>query len=272
MVWATVVSFSLGVVLVIVAGANRDVLDDGADWLFEVVVALGSSLMGVGVLALIFEVSTHRSVMTEVLATVGLNEEVNASGVLAMPSSREKGRVGLAENLTESREVDLIYVSSRWLDNNSSKLKARLKRGGARVRILLPNPDDDKLLIQLLTRFDHESLVLLQADVRIAAHHAVELKTAYPPKYLGERLRSGVEVKWLNVVPTYALFRVGDRGVLEFYEMRKERAERPPTLVYQQAGSLAEFAALDFEALWASSETSDAKTRTSTVPASSGLT
>lgn len=251
-VWmATVICVTAGAAVVLFAGTFGETLDAGSPKWFDFLVAVGSSLMGVGVLALIFEVSTRRAVTKEVLASVGLKDDVNTSGVLAMPASRKDARAELVNELPHFSEADLIYVASKWLESNAAELRVRLSRpAGARIRVLLPNPDDDELLGQLLTRFSYDDLSRLKAEVRLAVHAAFDLRADHPARYVRGRLKSGVEVKWLPVVPTYALLWVGNRGVLEFYEMRKALVDRPPTLVFAGAGTLATFARDDFEALW----------------------
>ena len=246
----TVIALLAGSAVLIVGATFREELDAGSIRWFDLVSAVGSSIMAIGILALVFEISTRRAIMDEVLNRVALKEDINFAGLVAMPQNRTDSRAHLKKALLEAKKVDLVYVSSGWVESNTEALSACLRERGARVRILLPNPDASELLKELLARLEYTNIDDLRRAVGVAKYAAFKLREMHPAISSGQGIKSGVEIRWLPVVPPYALFRVGSRGTLEFYEMRKERDHNSPNLQFSEPGALARFAEADFEAIW----------------------
>lgn len=211
----------------------------------EGAIALGTSILAVGALALAAELTTRRSIVRETLAMADLRQDILTSGLTGLHSSRDAVDRLFPNLVREARKVDLMFISATgWMTTNRSALKRMLDHNG-RVRLLIPNPQNDDLLLQLLERFKETTLEGLRRDVSSALDIALALERDHPAN--GNR---GMSVKWLTVVPTYSLFIVDDFGVLRLHEIRKELAEKTPTLVFSKRGDIREFARKDFDEMF----------------------
>lgn len=232
-----VVSISL---VLIAAGAF--IVLAASEWqLASVGAAVGTSLLAVGALALVSELTTRRTVLRETFAMVNLRDELRLAGMTALHSSRDVLDRTFPELVGKARKVDLMFVSAAtWVSSNQEQLKRMLHHGG-RVRLLIPDPSDDELLIQLLTRFEYPSLEGLRTDVQHTLNLAMGIAGAYPertgtlPARLGG-VRKGFAIRRLTVVPTYSFYRVDDLGVMRVHEVRKEKASKTPVLVFGRGG------------------------------------
>ena len=250
-----------GVGLVFLA-ANVPALDEGTLRWTAVLTALGGSIMAVGALALVFELSTRRSVMQETLAAASLSDEIRRAGLSGIHSERKELDRQFAERIGSASNVDLMFISAAgWMETNEVALEAMLRAGG-RVRLLIPDPDDTDLLGHLLSRFDYPDLEQLKLDVRRTLQIAQGIARRFPERVVRGRLVSGFAIRRLGVVPTYSLYKVDRFGVIRVHEVRKPRARVTPVLVFNASGVFDSFAMEDFEYLFAPARRHEAETVT----------
>lgn len=251
----SIACFVAGGVAVFVAANFVSFVDGGPMKWSATLSALGASLMAVGALALTFELTTRRSVMKETLAATQLSDEIRTAGLTAMLSKRNDAGTHFSSRIGKSKNIDLMFVSaSTWLKDNRDLLESMLK-GGGRVRLLIPDPSDDALLSQLLSRFDYPDLEGLRTDVRYTFNLARNLAAQFPerpvPRSAGaSSVRSGFAMRRLAVVPTYSLYKVDHFGLIRVHEVRKPEAKTHPVLVFSEKGHLDSFAMADFDFLW----------------------
>jgi hypothetical protein len=227
-----------------------------SDWKFVPVgAAVGTSILAVGALALASELTTRRTTLRETFAMVNLRDEITAAGMTALYSSRDVLDRVFPHKVSRAKKIDLMFVSaSSWMSNNQEPLKRMLARGG-RVRLLVPDPGDDELLRQLLTRFDYPSLEGLRTDVQYTVNLAQGIAASYPERAskVPGRLAGvgkGLAIRRLTIVPTYSFYRVDALGVMRVHEVRKGKAPQSPVLVFERKGTLHNFTRKDFRELF----------------------
>ncbi|TXK18683.1 hypothetical protein [Homoserinibacter sp. GY 40078] len=237
----------------------------------EVLLAFGTGLIAVAALSIALEVFLRRRLTEEVLSAVDIREGAARADIKDFLSGTSEYIDGFATAIKASRDVDIMFVSAqRWLENHWTELLELLRTGG-RVRVLIPSPDDQPLLDQLLTRFEYPTTEGVARVIATTLDSVKSLRAKYPPEtqeghfpdtaaaneqvVLTEdggkhELIRGVSIRRLSVVPSYSLYRMGKVAVMRVHEVRKERADETPVIVFGDSGTLWKFVTTDFTTLF----------------------
>ena len=130
------------------------------------------------------------------------------------------------------RHLDIFAAyASTWRNNNMAELRQVAERSGGRIRVFLPDPDDDRTVGMLAARFSITEEELRRrinegADgfLSMRQPHGAQIEVYYAP---GDRM--------------FTFYVFDDTAVITLYRHKPDRSGVIPTLVVEAGGTWYDF-------------------------------
>ena len=212
------------------------------DALFENVVPLRVTLnqiagliIATGLLTAGWELLGRRRFAEEVLANARLSTEVVDAGILRVTDQYLED-VEWADLFDGVQKLDIVVAYGRtWRNTHRERLRSIARRSGTRLRVFLPDPDDEFTVKVLANRFNMEPEVL-ESSVEDAIRDFSDL---------ADEGRGAVEVYVRAGDGVFSCYRFDKRAVLTLYSHSKKRQTSVPTFVVR-GGKLFNLSAMDW--------------------------
>lgn len=239
---ALLVTF-LGFVLLVVA--------DNWQWLAarsgtqSVIREMGGLLIPAGLITVLWELRARRAfldelteIMQETMAESSRTKELQAAGIVGFTMDFQHG-IDWPGLLRTANSVDMHFVYARtWRGSLAADLRA-LARRNATVRVVLPDPNDERLMQELAVRFgrtaDKWQALILEAED--------DLRRIFGPDSVAE-----FSLWYLPATLVYSFYRFDRIAVISMYKYEPERGEIP-TLTVEEGGALYRFITEEIELL-----------------------
>lgn len=209
---------------------------------------LGALFIVTGAVSILWDLRGRRVLTDEVLAAARLSTEVQDAGIRRI--AKRYLRVDWEMLLDSGQRVDLFFTYAQtWRATHATDLRQLVQRDGARLRVVLPDPDDTALVVQLAAKFRYEP-----EELRRRINGA---KTDF--ENLKQQACKGakVELRLTHEFPVYTYYRVDRTSVVVLYAQAPGRFPEVPTFEMEYGGSLYRFFDEQFEALWDTAAPSD---------------
>lgn len=223
----------IGIVLIVLA--------ENVTWLkirpgYQTVVReLGGLLFASVAIALLWELGAKRAFLSELMAKAKLGEEVRAAGLVSVTNNFPH-IVDWSKLFKRVHKLDIFFAyASTWRKNNAEELRSLAQRTDVRVRIIIPDPDDDLLMTDLGRRFGMNT-DKVKEKVQEAANEFLEIFTNQAGSVKGAKF----ELWYVSAPPVFSFYRFDHLIVFASYRHRIGRGS-VPTFVIEQGGSLYEF-------------------------------
>ena len=228
----------LGISLLILA--EIDGLWNGLGSVQNVVRDIGSLMLASIAVTLILELGAKRVFLDELLSRVHLSKEIELAGIIAFNRSFHDN-IDWSDLFSTVHELDIFFVHGRtWRNEHGEQLIAAAKRG-IRIRVVLPDPNDDIVLSEIARRTNH-SKQAIQERILLAKDEFYHLQTE----------GAKITVWFLPIVPLFSFYRFDHKMILSLYSHRREqKLERihVPAFILENDGSLYKFIQEDFDAM-----------------------
>jgi len=216
-------------------------LSEHPNW-HSVVQNTGGLFVATAVLSVLWELAGRRAFLSELLSVVKVSEDVQESGLVRVARDYATG-IDWADLFRDATEVDLFFCYARtWRANHTNELRALARRKKARVRVVLPDPEDTRLIDELRLRFGAHTDEDLVRSIHEAERDLRDIFT-------GREARCAFDLKYHAATPVFTLYRFDSKAVAVFYQHRSERSY-VPALEFEKGGYGYEFLAKDFDALF----------------------
>lgn len=207
---------------------------NGWGWLVKreslgiVAAQIGGLLVATGGLAILWELRGKRDLVDEVLAKVGVADDVKETGIFR--ASMDWRVVPWTALISDSKEIDVhISYGSTWLSNNSSELKSFAQTRRNKMRYLLPDPEDPETMSVLAARYEYTP-EMIQGKIREAARTVAALSRDG---------KADVRIWYRKGAPTFTCYRFDETFVVTLYQHELERTPIPTLMM--SGGSFGEF-------------------------------
>lgn len=184
---------------------------------------IAGTLLATGVLSVVWELYLRRSFTAEVLSAANISVDLRDAGLTKIEFD---GTCLPWSDLFEgANELDLLFShASSWRGTYEARLKRIAEKCPGKVRVFLPDPDNDAVVSELSARFGKTTQAM--KDKILAAKSDFQ--------------QMGIRVFLLSIAPTYSAYRFGDSLIVAFYSHTKEKAY-VPHFVCSRGGKLFEF-------------------------------
>jgi hypothetical protein len=177
-----------------------------------------------------------------VLAKARLSTDVVEAGIVRVTNQylREVEWASLFRDVTK---LDIVVAyGATWRNSNRGSLEQVARRSSARIRVFLPDPDDDRTVAVLADRFNMQS-----ADLTTKINEAVR-------DFRSLAVPGGATIEvWLRAGDAvFSCYRFDSNAVLTLYSHGRERRTHVPTFVVS-GGELFRFVYDELEAIAAQS-------------------
>ena len=199
---------------------------------------VGDLIFVTGLLSLLWELIGKRVFLEEILAKTRVAQEIQAAGILNVTPNFRAG-INWQELFKKTRHLDILVSYARtWRNNNLESLRALASHDDARIRLLLPDPEDATAIAALAQRYSTDP-----EDVRRRIQETIDAFLA-----LGPEARATIEIWLLKAPPVYTMYCFDSVAVLSIYNHQVDRSP-VPALTVEEGGELYRFVRDDFEKL-----------------------
>lgn len=218
----------------------------GTEWWHFGATQLGTAVLVSAGLGLLWDMFGRRLLADEIMEKMNVGLDVQRWGLrsLAMEWTDPKW----AELFAQGPNVDIVVAYGQtWRGVAATGLETFLASKSNRLRVCLPDPREEWLMIALSHRFN---LAPERVAERIyeAARYFAEFR---------DRGEAAVQIYFRPGEPLYGLYRFESVAVLTLYPHRKDKGTTVPTFM-MGSGQFLDFAKLDFEsAIGVAREASD---------------
>lgn len=191
---------------------------------------LGGLVLATGLLAVAWDLFGRRAFADEVLAKAGLSADVVRAGIVRV-TNQYLAEVEWAPLFRDVDKLDIVVAyGATWRNTHRASLQQVAQRAGARIRVFLPDPDDNRTVEVLADRFNTQP-----ADLITKINEAIR-----DFRSLAVPAGATVEV-WLRAGDAvFSCYRFDSNAVLTLYSHGRERRTQVPTLV-MRGGELFDF-------------------------------
>lgn len=220
--------------------ARKDWLKGYEPWQ-TVIRDVGSLLLVTVAITLLWELWAKRAFLDEVLAKVQLAQEIKLAGLVRVTDvwHRDIDWPSLFRNVNK---LDIFFAYGHtWRSNNDTQLKKLAAKKEARIRVVLPDPQDKQTVSELARRFN-QTPEQLRRSIREAEKYFRDLGCI--------SAGSGAQINiWcLPAAPLFAFYRFDRIAVLTLYSHSRQRTP-VPTFVVEMGGTLYDYIRKEFDAM-----------------------
>jgi hypothetical protein len=200
----------------------------------------GALLLVTGALSVLWDLLGRRALTDELMAAANLASNISESGLKQV--ARPYLDADWNEMLASATQVDLFFAYAQtWRNAHATALRGLVGRGGTRLRVILPDRDDDALMRQLAVKFRYP-VPKLRGHIEDAESDVENLRRQASSQAM-------VELKHASEFPVFTYYRFDRTCIVALYAQAPGRVD-VPTLECAQGGSLYAFFRDQFEALW----------------------
>jgi hypothetical protein len=204
---------------------------------------LGSLVVVTGGITLLWDLKERRNFANEVLAQAQVGADIRASGLRRL-SMHYLEDVEWSNLFQTARELEVfLSYGATWRGAHWTKLKEYCRRPGNKLRVYLPDPQDEVTVAALALRYAYTSEGMKQR-IEEAAYDFASLRH--------EGGASDIRIYYRRGDPAFACYRFDGQIVVTLYSHTRSRADVPTMLVEQ--GTLYDFFVHELEAVRDQSE------------------
>lgn len=208
----------------------------GAEWYHFAATQLGTAVLISAALGLLWDWLGRRLLADEIYEKMNVGFDVRRWGLKELSLAWNDQR--WADLFAKGPHVDvLLGYGQTWRGVAASGLEEFLKKKGNVLRVCLPDPAEDWLMVALGRRYNMAP-DRLRERILEAARYFAELRG---------RGEAKVQIFFRAGEPVYGLYRFESAALITLYPHRKERSSKIPTLVVE-SGEMLDFVIEDFEA------------------------
>lgn len=200
---------------------------------------IGALLLVTVAFQTIWNVGIRKDLIDMVLSKVKIRDEITKAGIV--DAERLFTDLDWGEILSEVKELDIFFTYAHsWRQHNADKLKEIATRREGKIRVVLPDPEEDELVAELARRFD-------SSPNRIK-EHIYEAKDFFQEMYDDHLEEDTVEVFFFDSTPRYSYYRVDDKIIVAFYKHTSAHYS-VPTLIIEKGGTWYNYFRKEFSAM-----------------------
>ena len=233
----SIVTLLCGVILLFISNSKR--LWGGLEAIQAVIRDSGSLLVASVAVVILWELVGKRAFLDELLGKVQIAEEVRRAGIIGYGDFRHMEWISLFQSVSN---LDIFFVYGRtWRNTYAGQLLSLAERKGARIRVVLPDPEDATTVAELARRFECTTTelsnrILESANFFLDIHDKSKAKGA------------NVEVWFLPAAPQYSFYTFDRIAILAMYTHIHERTA-VPTFVVEEGGQVYGYIQKEFDSM-----------------------
>jgi len=180
---------------------------------------IGKLLLATAILATAWDIYGKRAFLDEILAKAQIASEIRSAGIIKITDTFHTD-IDWHEYFRSVRHLDIFFAYGRtWRNTHIQELQSVAARRGSRIRVVLPDPDDQQTVTELSRRFNTPPDHIIES-IREAEQFFEDLRRN---AYSKDPQAAEIEVWFLPAGPQYSSYRFDDLAVLALYNHSKGR-------------------------------------------------
>lgn len=201
------------------------------DQFLSIIGELGAILIATGIVAFLWEKSAKRSFFEEIMEKIKLAEQVRNSGLVTV-TTKALREVDWPELFKNARELDMCFAYARtWRHMNTLSLQDLASRSDVRIRLIIPDPENVKIIEELSRRFE-----MTPDELKNQINESIaELNDIF-----NENCKAKYSLWYLLTTPVFSFYRFDNTAIITLQRYGKYRGGLPSFEV-KKGGDLYQF-------------------------------
>lgn len=227
----------LGILLLYITADNNGWVNHKS-WQ-TVIQQIGGLLLVTVVITLLWELFGKRAFLDEILAKAKISKELTFSGIIQITDSFHRD-LDWSTYFRSVNKLDIFFTYGRtWRNTHLDDLKQVAASRNARIRVVLPDPEDEQTVNELARRFNYTPSEL----IKLIRETEVYFKDLILPTGSNG---AKISIWFLPAVPHFSFYRFDRIAILALYTHRLERTA-VPTFVCEMGGTLYDYIRKEFD-------------------------
>ncbi|TMU66283.1 hypothetical protein FGA82_31215 [Pseudomonas fluorescens] len=221
--------FIIGILLLM--GSERSSFPEGYLWLKSLMSNIGALLIASVSIAMLWELFSKRAFLEELLAKTGMAEDIRTVGVTDISLNPVQGP-DFSKLIKSCERLDMfVCYANTWRAMFEEDLKILAAKKGCRIRLIVPDPDNQEIMKDLAKRFNAKDADTMKGRVTQAIREYIDLFLSVG----NDKLDFSV---WIHdETPVTSFYRFDRCAVVTLYKHAKGRGNAP-TIVAERGGAL----------------------------------
>jgi len=226
---ASAIIFIIGIFLL--AAGEKTTFPEGYLWVKSITSNFGALLIASVSIAMLWELFSKRSFLDELLAKTGLAEDIRTVGITGISLNPVRGP-DFSKIIRSSERLDIfVCYANTWRATFEEDLKFLATKKNCRIRLIVPDPDNQEIMKDLAKRFNANDATTMQSRIRQAINEYKALFASVPNQTLDFSI-------WIHdETPVSSFYRFDRCSVITLYKHAKGRGNAP-TIVAERGGAL----------------------------------
>ena len=238
---ATLVGGLLVIVGVVLISLSQLIPQTTAEVVHAIVLEMGTAMFGIGLLAVAWDLAAKRAFLHEVLDATKMSATLEQAGIQTIAADYLHD-IDWKELLRNSDRLDLFFAYAHtWRNNLAPELEAFGRQKKKKIRVVLPNPNDPRVLTELAHRFNYDQAEV-ERKIKESAQFFLDLAAATPKG-------ASVACRYTSACPLLSMYVFDNQAVLTVYSHQKKRVW-VPTFLLLKGKSMYTFLEAEFECLY----------------------
>lgn len=211
-------------------------------WVKSLISNFGGLLVATLSIAILWELFSKRSFLDEILERTGLADDIRTAGLIGISTNPVKGP-NFTKLIREAERLDIfVCYANTWRATHEADLRYLASKRKARIRLIVPDPEDMEIMKDLARRFGASSEQAMSQRIKDALDDYKTLFNSAGNPDLDFTI-------WLHREnPVTSFYRFDRIAVVTMYKHAKGRGN-VPTLVAERYGTLYGYIESEVDAL-----------------------
>lgn len=216
--------------------------EQGYLWVKSLISNFGGLLVATLSITILWELFSKRSFLDEILERTGLADDVRSAGLRGISVNPVKGP-DFTKLIREAERLDIfVCYANTWRASHEADLRYLASKRKARIRLIVPDPEDMEIMRDLARRFNAASDQVMSQRIKDAIQ---DYKTLFASAGNPD-LDFSVWVHHEN--PVTSFYRFDRLAVVTLYKHARGRGN-VPTFVAERYGTLYSYVEAEIDAL-----------------------
>jgi hypothetical protein len=235
----TTASTVVGALVVFGIGVALIYVSTGAGLWEPVLREIGSILLVTVTVGILWDLWSKRAFADEIWAKARLSHTLDAAGLAGFTLDFQQ--VPFQDLLENATRLDILFsYAETWRNHYIRQLNLIAATKGARIRVLLPDPDNQQVIQELSVRFDTQADSLRQRIREAKDFFCRDLHEKYPDG-------SDIQVWYFARAPHHTFYIIDNTAIIAMYYLQRGRGLSVPTFISKKGGSLYRFVLTEME-------------------------
>ena len=205
----------------------------------SIVRELGVLLFASVALAVLWDLAGKRAFADEILAKANMSRDLADAGIDVVVRSFQDKRIPWEDLFKNACKLDIfVSYAHTWRNTNLERIDSMLSDSDAKIRVVLPDPDDAEIVKGLATRYESKPEDVVREITAAKAFF----------EHRKSKAKGKIEIYFVRMLSLFSFYRFNNKVVFALYNHRTGRLP-VPTFVADEDGFLFKYFTEEIEGI-----------------------